>query len=178
MRDIREEIQSLIRSSSPFLDVRKIEGGDIVFEERVLLQCFHCEKYGINWTCPPKIPNVNYRNLLLEYDNLLLVYCKMPLRNGRMDVVRRDSTNLLHRTLLKAEAFLWDNNYPLAICFIGGSCKLCAQGCDEHACRQPKLARIPIEATGINVIKTAENVGLEVKFPPKNDLYRVGLLAW
>jgi len=175
---IKKESVELIKSKSPYLDVKAIEPSNLVFEERVLLNCFHCHRYRVNWTCPPKIPDIDYRKLILEYDNVLLVYCKMPFTKKKRDVIRRDSTNLLHRALLDAEKLLWDNNYPLAISFIGGSCKLCDQGCDEHSCRQPTVARIPIEATGINVAKSLENVGLTITFPPKDYLYRVGLLAW
>lgn len=175
---IKKESIELIKSRSPYLDAETIESSKLVFEERVLLNCFHCSRYKVNWTCPPKIPDIDYRKLICEYDNVLLVYCKMPFRNKKMDIVRKNSTNLLHRALLEAEKFLWDNNYPLAISFIGGSCKLCDQGCDQHNCRQPTLARIPIEATGINVTKSLKNVGLTVTFPPNDYLYRVGLLVW
>ncbi len=173
-----KELIELIKSRSSYLDAQTIDTSRLVFEERVLLNCFHCRRYSVNWTCPPKIPDIDYRKLIEAYDNARLVYCQMPLAEGEMDLVRRDSTNLLHRALLEAEKFLWDNNYPLAVSFIGGSCKLCAQGCDPHSCRQPTLARIPIEATGVNVEKSVRNEDLKIVFPPKGVLYRVGLLLW
>ena len=175
---MKKRIIELIKNKSAYLDAKSIEPSGLVFEERVLLNCFHCQRYNVNWTCPPKIPGVDYRKLILEYDNVLLVYCKMPFTKKKMDIVRRDSTNLLHRALLEAEKLLWDNNYPLGISFIGGSCKLCAQGCDPDRCRQPSLARIPIEATGVNVAKSVESIGLKIDFPPEEYLYRVGLLVW
>lgn len=173
-----EAIVELIKSQSQFLDAKAIDISNLFFEERVRLNCFHCGKYKLNWTCPPNAPERDYHKVFQEYDNAILVYCKMPFLKEKMDNVRRRSTNVLHRALLSAEKYLWDNNYPLAISFIGGSCKLCAQGCDPHGCRQPTLARIPIEATGINVGKSAESVGVEIKFPPSEYLYRVGLLLW
>ena len=173
-----EEIIELIRSQSPLMDAKAIDVSNLVFEERVRLNCFHCRRYNVNWTCPPNIPERDYHKLIREYDNALLVYCKIPVSKEKLDIVRRESTNLLHRALLAAEKHLWDNDYPLAISFIGGSCKLCAQGCDPHGCRQPTLARIPLEATGVNVVKSAESVGIEIKFPPTEHLYRVGLLLW
>jgi len=171
--------ESLIQLfQAEYLGAKMIEPSDLVFEERVHLQCLSCPHYGVNWTCPPKIPDLDYRKLILEYDNALLVYCKMPFTKENFTIVRRKSTNLLHRTLLAAEKLLWENNYPLAISFIGGSCKLCTQGCDQRRCRQITLARIPLEATGINVVKSAEKVSLTINFPPKDYLYRVGLLGW
>lgn len=121
---------------------------------------------------------MDYQKLISEYENLVLVYCKMPFSKEKFESVRSESSVLLHRTLLAAEKLLWDNNYPLAISFIGGSCKLCTEGCDQFTCRQPTLARIPLEAAGINVIKSAKNVGLSITFPPKGYLYRVGLIGW
>ena len=175
---MEKRLTELIKSTSPYLGAEVIELSEIVFEERVLLNCFHCPRYKVNWTCPPKIPDVDYKKIIQEYDNGLLAYCKMPFTKQKMEIVRRDSTNLLHRALLAAEKLLWDNNYPLAISFIGGSCKLCAQGCDPDRCRQPSLARIPIEATGVNVAKSVESIGLKIDFPPEEYLYRVGLLLW
>lgn len=175
---LKKKLIELIKSKSPYLDATEMDCTKLVFEERVLLNCFHCARRGVNWTCPPNIPDVDYGKLLSEYDNVLLVYGKIPFTKEKMNIIRRDSTNLLHRALLDAEQLLWENDYPLAMCFIGGSCKLCTQGCDESRCRQPTLARIPLEATGINVVKSAANVGLSISFPPKDYLYRVGLLVW
>ena len=174
---MKKKIIKLIRATH-FLDAKTIELTQIVFEKRVLLKCFQCTRYGINWSCPPKIPDMDYQKLISEYDDLVLAYCRMPFTKEQFEIVRRKSSTLLHRTLLDAEKLLWDNNYPLAISFIGGSCKLCSEGCDQLACRRPNLARIPIEAAGVNVVKSAENVGLSIIFPPENYLYRVGLLGW
>lgn len=149
----------------------------ISFEERVKLQCFSCSRYNIRWTCPPKIPQLDYEELLSEYENKLLVWYKAPIKDN-IDIVRVEASNKLHKALLCAEEELWNNNYPLAISFIGGSCKLCLRGCNKAICTQSTLARIPIEALGINVVKTAERAGIEIVFPPKEYLYRVGLLAW
>ena len=175
---MNDKLVELIRSKSPCLDAKSIDGSEFVFEERVLLNCFHCLRYDVKWTCPPRIPNLDYRKMIAEYDNALLIWCKVPFTKKSQSIVRRDSTNLLHRALLDAEKLLWDNNFPLAMCLIGGSCKLCTKDCDPHKCRQPTLARIPIEATGINVVESVKGAGLDITFPPNEYLYRVGLLLW
>lgn len=175
---MKDKLIELIKSKSSYLDAEMIDYSELVFEERVLLKCFHCARYGVNWTCPPKLPDKNYQKIISECNNLLLAYCKMPFTEKNMDIVRRDSTNLLHRALLAAEKVLWDSNYPLAISFIGGSCKLCDGGCDPHGCRQPTLARIPLEAAGINVAESLKDKDLNIVFPPKGYFYRVGLLGW
>jgi len=173
---MKERIIELVKSAGQ--DAQPIEYDQIVFEERVGLKCFSCPRYNVNWTCPPKIPSINYRKVISECDNLVLVYCKMPFNKEQFQSVRLKSTNTIHRTLLAAEKMLWENNYPLAVSFIGGSCKLCTNGCDPLACQQPSLARIPLEATGINVVETAKNVKVDIVFPPKDFLYRVGLIGW
>ena len=45
------------------LKLAKITFADLVFEERVLLNCFYCPKYNVNRTCPPKIPNFDYKKI-------------------------------------------------------------------------------------------------------------------
>ena len=175
---LEKRLEELIRSKSPYLAVKKIEHSNLIFEERVLLQCRHCSKHKVVWTCPPNLPDIDFRKLFSEYDNALIVYCKIPFTEDTFDIVRVDSSNLLHRTLLEAEKFLWGNDHPLAVSFIAGSCKLCTNGCDPHGCRQPTLARIPLEATGVNVVKSLESINLTISFPPKDNLYRLGLLLW
>ena len=137
--------------------------GNFFFEERVKLKCFHCKRYDENWMCPPNIPELDYPQILSEYNNRILVWHKTEDR----------LSNVLHHALLEAEKLLWNSNYPLAVSFIGGSCKLCDE-CPDIGCSKPDLARIPLEAIGVNVIKTS---GLPIVFPSK-EIYRVGLLVW
>jgi predicted metal-binding protein len=113
-----------------------------------------------------------------EYTNGLLVYCQMPFKEEEYKAVRTESTNLVHKALLNLEKVLWDQNYPLAVSYIGGSCKLCKNGCAADHCRNPYLSRIPIEATGINLITTLKKVGIEIAFPVTDCLSRYGLLLW
>lgn len=110
----------------------------------------------------------------------MLVYCKMPFETKeQFELVRQESTNLVHKILLELEKELYLNNEPVAVSFIGGSCKLCKDGCSPDSCRFPQMARIPLEATGVNVIKLVkESIGINVVFPPKDFLYRFGLILW
>jgi len=149
----------------------------IVFEERVFLNCFYCPKYNSNWTCPPHILKLSYKNIICEYANLGIVGITMNIKNNFNDV-RIESTNKLHKALLMLEKELWEGNNPLATSFIGGSCKLCKDGCASDKCRQPAKARIPIEAIGINVIESLKNIDIDVAFPIKNKLSRYGMLLW
>ena len=160
-------------------EVIEISTSQIIFEERVRLKCFYCNKYNHKWTCPPKIPALNYESIIRnEYSKGLLVKYKENINEDNFEQVRNSTTVKLHQALLKAEKFLYENNNTLVLSFIGGSCKLCKNGCNPEKCNNPQLARIPMEAAGINVVKTAQNVGYDIVFPIGDSLSRYGLLLW
>lgn len=167
-----------IISKNSFMSLIFIRNEDFVYEERVQLNCFYCSRYNTKWTCPPKIPPINYKKIISKYNNLYILKYERNFQKEDFDVVRNESTNAIHRTLLQMEKFLYINNNSLAISFIGGSCKLCKNGCGKERCNNPGMARIPLEATGVNVIKTLENIGIKVQFPIKDRFYRYGLIAW
>ena len=156
----------------------RIKADDLFFEERVRMNCFYCGKYSNNWKCPPRIPELDYRKLFYEYDNLAFIYVKYNFEGMDFQAVRRDSSVYLHKALLECERLLFGQGYPMAISFIGGSCKLCRDGCSKDGCANPYYARSPIEATGVNVIKSIKKYGISVTFPPNDCLYRIGLLCW
>lgn len=56
--------------------------------------------------------------------------------------------------------------------------KLCKNGCAKDKCNNPGMARIPLEATGVNVIKSLANIGIKIEFPLIDKFYRFGLIAW
>lgn len=177
---IEEYLSKAVSERSHYLSFKKIDIKNIKIEDRVKLQCFHCKNYKNKWTCPPRIPEIDYIKLFYEYQNAALVYCKMMFETmEEFDIIRVESTNILHRALLELEEILYKNNKPLAVSFIGGSCKLCKDGCNKEKCQHPDLARIPLEGTGVNVINLVrEALDIDIVFPPVNYLYRVGLLLW
>lgn len=160
------------------IKLKKIEIEDIIFEDKVKLSCFYCSKYNTRWTCPPRIPKLDYKNLIREFENAVIIYTKMDFTNENYEEVRHQSSVVVHRAILKAEKILLENDESLFASFVGGSCKLCKNGCSEDKCRNPGLARIPMEATGINVIKTVSKYGIDIKFPVLNSLYRIGLILF
>lgn len=172
-----EYLRSKLVEFDDRLQICSIDFKNVVFEERVYLNCFYCEKYDTNWKCPPRIPALDYKKIISEYSNISIVYINMIINNN-FDYVRIESTNKLHHALLMLEKELWNSNNSLAVSFIGGSCKLCKNGCAEDKCRQPNLSRIPVEAIGINVIASLKNVGIDIVFPIKDNLSRYGMLLW
>lgn len=156
-----------------------IETESIIFEERVKLKCMFCGKFDKNRRCPPYPSGIDLKASIKEYENCMVVYTVFHYKNEQeMTFVRRESTNYLHKSLLALEKILWKNEQVLGISFIGGSCKLCKDGCGI-TCRNPLNSRIPVEATGINVLSTLKNeLNIEIKFNEPGILYRVGLLFW
>lgn len=172
-----KDIEERIKEFNENINLYKIDYQDIVFEERVKLNCFYCKRYNNNWKCPPRIPDIDYKKVITEYKNILVIAIKMKIENN-YEQVRTESTNKLHHILLCLEQELFNNNNSLAVSFIGGSCKLCKNGCAEDRCRQPSLARIPVEATGINLVDTLKKKGINIEFPIKEEIYRYGMLLW
>lgn len=156
----------------------EIDQEKLIFEERVRMNCFYCGKYNVNWRCPPRIPELDYIKVLSEFECAAFIYIQMPLKDDDLDSVRKNSSLQLHQAMLACEKWLYQHNNSTALSFIGGSCKLCKNGCTPGHCANPYQARIPVEALGINVIKSAEQYGIMIKFPPKEYMMRVGLLLW
>lgn len=158
-------------------EYKRFNFNNLDFKESVKLLCFYCRNYNNKWTCPPRIDKLDYRKIFSEYNNRLLIYKRFDFTEENYEIVRRESTLELHNKLLELEKFLFESNYPFATSFIGGSCKLCKE-CNEDRCNNPTKARIPIEATGIDLISSFKKIGIDIKFPVKDHLYRYGILLW
>lgn len=155
-----------------------IQYDDLVFEERVKMNCFYCGKYGRNWKCPPNLPRINYEKMFEEFENCAAIFVKLEYNKDSYEEVRNNSSLILHKGLLQIEKYLWNHNNSTYLSFIAGSCKLCKNGCGENRCNNPYISRSPVEATGVNIVETVKKYGLEIEFPPKEYLIRCGLLLW
>lgn len=169
---------SFVQKTFPLIEGKIISADKLIFEERVKMNCFYCGKYNVSWRCPPKIPEIDYKKMFSEYDKAALIYVRMPLGGGDYNTIRNDSSIYLHRALLLCERWLWQRNNVAALSFIGGSCKLCKNGCATDKCANPYQSRSPVEALGINIVKSAEQFGIYIQFPVKEYMTRIGLLVW
>lgn len=174
---VLEELEKIIQFNL-YLALIPIKAENFIFEKRVRLNCFYCSKYDTKWTCPPRIPELDYEVILSEYQNLAILKYERIFSKEEFNLVRSESTNDVHRMLLRLEKYLYEHNDSLAVSFIGGSCKLCKNGCAKDKCNNPGMARIPLEATGVNVIKSLANIGIKIEFPLIDKFYRFGLIAW
>lgn len=180
MRMIRkEELAAYLAELHPGALGVFIDPGELVFEESVKMNCFYCGKYNNNWRCPPNLPAIDYRKLMGEYENGLFVALRYDIgEDADFSDIRNESSVTLHRLLLALEKWMWEHNCPTAISFIGGSCKLCKGGCGKERCNNPYMSRSPLEATGVQIIKSARRYGIDVAFPTDSKLMRIGLLLW
>lgn len=158
--------------------MKEVSADDFDFEQRSMMNCFYCGKYGTNWRCPPHLPDIDYERMFKEYDHLAFLWLDLPYGDDDYDEVRSESSVRLHRALLALEKYLWDHDCSTAISFIGGSCKLCRNGCGKDRCNNPYMSRSPLEATGLNILKAAAKNGITITFPPDGSIMRLGLIAW
>ncbi len=177
-KDVFSQMLSDVREKGYEINGREINASSLVFEERVKMNCFYCGKYNTNWRCRPQIPEIDYKKMLSEFDKIAIIYVQVSLKDMDFNAVREMSSIQLHRALLECEKWLYQHNNPMALSFIGGSCKLCKNGCAKDKCANPYQARTPVEALGINVIKSVKQFGVDISFPPKEYMTRIGLLLW
>ena len=172
------ELQDILRAQYPLLEAVAIRYEDLVFEERVRLKCFHCTNYRAKWTCPGKLPQLNFQKIIGEYEHAAVIrYQQSAVSDQPSADEYRQAGNELHKAMLYLEAEMMKRNNPLAQSFIGGSCELCKNGCPTDKCAHPEQARVPWDATGCNVVRSLANIGIQVDFTGK-DICRYGLFVW
>ncbi len=175
MKAVLSGLLGRAREKYPEIQGAEMRPGELIFEERVRMNCFYCGRYNQNWRCPPNLPALDYPKLFSEFSDGAFVYAKVPAADPE---ARVESSLMVHKSLLLMETALWESGNVTALSFIGGSCKLCKNGCDEKRCRNPYQARSPLEATGVNVVKSAARAGVKIGFPPGETIMRVGLIVW
>ncbi len=157
----------------------------VVVEDRVRLRCaVGCPSYGTNLKCPPYVPTPDeFRKILSEYDFAMVVKHKPPpmpedllgSKNVGLDVAKERLAGLRAQfledyrkrlgSMLELEKAAFGNGYTFATAFVNGSCPLCEKcNVEKGVCLNPTIARISAEAVGINVLKTAENAGMPIRF--------------
>ena len=139
------ELQAILKAQYPTMDAILIHREDLVFEERVKLKCYQCRNYNTKWSCPGKLPQIDFRKVISEYTNMaVIIYKKSAVRNQKSEVRDQKSeddyraaSNELHRAMLYLEAEMMKRNNPLAQSFIGGYCALCKDACPPDKCATP-----------------------------------------
>jgi predicted metal-binding protein len=175
---------------------RIIPSENVTLDERVRLKCEvpRCAGYGQFLTCPPHVMPVEvFARLLARYRWGLLVQVEaknihsLDKGQGRIDpTILKDNREIhrpfrlqLLRVVEAVEAAAFKKGMCFAAGFVGGSCVLCER-CVENkiteACRHPFRARPPMEAVGIDVLKTAEKAGLPIHLSSSKNVLWTGLV--
>lgn len=175
----KKELVSFISEAAPMAETVFMDPCEAVFEECVKMNCYYCGKYGHNWRCPPNLPDIDYQKMFSEFDEGMFVIFTYKIKDKmQYESIRNESSVTLHKVLLQIEKWMWNHDRPTAVSFGAGSCKLCKGGCGKDRCNNPYMSRSPLEAVGVNLIKTAQKYGVQIHFPADNKLMRAGLVMW
>jgi predicted metal-binding protein len=167
----------------PWIEITK---DIIVFDPEVQTYCnnpkFMCPNFGHSWACPPEAPYLEEQ--VFQYNRFFLVYIKKELKENKKatfkqyEFMRDYMEEEIARSIkeIKTEhneiQILWD-----------GHCRICQKEkkkctIDEGVpCRYPDDIKYSMEAVGINVTETARKIDLDIEWPPKNHIFRFGLIC-
>jgi predicted metal-binding protein len=179
-----DKIISLLKAQGASV-VAQVNIADIIVDDRVRLKCRVpvCDSYNRNLMCPPYVPSVTeFREALKKYNQAILLQVSAEL-DGICENAPAEEVFLparkLHELVNLGEREAFNTGFRFAAGFIGGCCRLC----DEcvavsggSTCRFPFKARPSMEAMGIDVVATAEKVGLPLSFPISNRVTWTGLV--
>ena len=166
---LREEGASAVK----LIPVKKI-----VVDERVRLKCQVplCDTYGRNLMCPPRLPSVeDFRRALSRFSEAVLLQVSAPIgeqSGGKLSDEVFDPARKLHELVNRGEKMAFEGGLHFATGLIGGCCRLCDECVavlGETKCRFPFKARPSMEAMGIDVFSTLEQVGLPLAGFPIGD---------
>lgn len=169
---------------------------DVVLDERVRLKCEVplCSGFGQYLTCPPYVMSMEtFSRILALFDWSMLVQVEAKGLDSTdkasegIDLKVLEENDELHRpfqlklleVVESVERAAFKRGLRYATGLVGGSCVLCeecVQDKTSDACRHPFRARPPMEAVGIDVIKTAEKVGLPIQLSSSTNVRWTGLI--
>jgi len=166
-------------------------------DPRVRMKCQVplCPHYGGSLTCPPSVMTPNeFSEVLALYSNAIVFQWEFRPDEEMMVKISSSSLSELEMSdhyskamkrafkemttqlnFLEGEAMRM--GYRFATAFSGGPCSLCDEcvGTGGH-CRHPFMARPSMEAVGIDVIATATDAGIPIKYPAGQVATLTGLL--
>lgn len=188
-RTDKENITVLLQAAKEVgaIEALYIDCDDVVVDDRVRLKCFVplCRHYG-DLVCPPNVPTPDeFRKYLKLYRFALLIstqYDNPPKPASLADSedvsneIRKKSKDLSD-ILLRLEGVSLQKGYRFAAGFTGGSCHYC-DACVKTGgeCKTPYRARPSMEAVGVDVVGTLQNVDMALEFPVSDKVKWWGLL--
>jgi predicted metal-binding protein len=175
------------------VDAKIITTNKIIVENRIVLKCkVGCPNYGKTLACPPYTPTAEeFRKIVSEYSYAVFMKFESKAKadaeiSSYLSKAEKDP-NIPQQIKGKVQKFwaAWkadklemlsvvhtlekaamSKGYPLAIGLVSGYCQLCEKcTLDRSSCAYPTKVRYSEEAVGVNVQATANNAGIEAKFP-------------
>ena len=179
----------------------EIDWTQIIFDPKVQTYCnnpkFKCPNYGHSWACPPEAPYLD--KILREYKRFFLIYKKYDIneyiREKKKKFPKRDEEKLRNafyredfmRDWIENDVNIFINEYneefEETLVLWDGHCRVCEKKQEKctydsgSECRYPNEIRYSMEAVGINVTETVQNLNLDIEWPPKNHAYRFSLIC-
>lgn len=148
----------------------------LIFDLKVREMCKSCKRYGQKVTCPPYLESVEYyQTLLPQYAYGVFYFEKFAIKGDYLELGKKSSLKIYKKILSERSKLLKDGHYFI-VGFGAGSCKLCNK-C-SFPCPISERALIPLEAAGVNIVKTLGRYGIILEFPVKKYFYRVGALFY
>lgn len=178
-------------------EAKVIDAKEIVVDRRVRLKCLVplCASYGRNLMCPPNLISVD------EFASTLRLYSKALILQIEADCDSADKSDAclnnrscydletitrvpewkgkLHKLVNRLETIAFKEGFYLAAGLTGGDCSLCPECAGPQSgepCKHPFEARPSMEAMGIDVMKTCDNVGLPLSFSSGENVRWTGLV--
>ncbi len=195
-RRFSEFIETAYKSGATTAKI--IPADRVVIDARVRLKCEipRCAGYGQFLMCPPHVMSVEaFSKILKGYTWGLLAQVEAKGidstdkgKNRINRAVLREYRDLHRPFKLKllevvetVESAAFKKGMRFAAGLVGGSCILCERCVcvndkSSEACRHPFRARPPMEALGIDVVKTAENAGLPIHLSSSRNVLWTGLV--
>lgn len=178
-------------------EAKIIDSKEIVVDKRVRLKCLVpvCASYGRNLMCPPNLMSVEeFAGILELYGKALILQVEAEhdstdksegcLSKRTCEELEKSTNTIdwqikLHRLVNQLETMAFKEGFYLAAGLTGGDCSLCTECVTPQRgelCRHPFEARPSMEAMGIDVLKTCDNVGLPVSLSSGNKVRWTGLV--
>jgi predicted metal-binding protein len=147
-------------------------------EEKTRELCKDCKRYGKSGSCPPFLKDIKFfERIFLSYPFGILIVKKFNIDDPKnWKELGRKSSETIRKEIKKLEKTIKATDY---VSYGAGSCKNC-KICSP-ICKFPDKRLIPLEGTGINVVKLFYDLTeIELKFPVEKQgyFYRIGLFLY
>lgn len=140
------------------MKIKKVPISLLKIKTYTRLQCMlGCLHYKRNPMCPPSCQNtVWFEHLIASYQHANIYFENIEF-NDRFDLLEK--RKMFQTRLLEEERRLKLEGNFYALCFFSGECSMCDDKiCNLNECRRPFHGRVPVCATGIDIMKLCEEV--------------------